>query len=280
MNIKKRFFLVILINLLLGLSCINIFIRSPFDKKDSDEVRICFWTLPGLRNTNLNDPNISVYIKKFLGSCDIFSILEVPGNEEMAIFFEKSRDFERYGFLCLEGNPKPKTGNGAKSLVCVKGEYADDIEKIEFEEYMPPFENSPTLYLINVTEKKIILIPFHARPGRKIDLKNLQSALEFSSKNFSDRRLFLGGSLYLDKKYTSIEFLLGLSFFLLLENKIESITTFSNEKNDSIFTDSRTSAGCRGKVWNLQEIFEERNYKGDFERISEHFPVSVDCIFK
>jgi hypothetical protein len=65
-----------------------------------------------------------------------------------------------------------------------------------------------------------------------------------------------------------------------LEEMVSQSTTLSNQKNDVIFSDPRTVKNCKADVWRLHDIFPDKIKRDELEKISDHLPVSVDCILK
>lgn len=276
-NLDKYF--IIYFTIFFFNSCTVFFTKSPFDKIEKDLTRICFWSLPGLTISSLQSKTTGIFIHNFLIKCDTFILTDLNPNIDFSNSIEKIPLFEDLGFICLEGNPKVKLSSKAKSLLCIRNEYSPDIEKIEYEELLPSYTGAPTIFLLDIADKKVLIIAYQGNPGIKSDLRNLQTLVDFSNKNFSDRRIFIGGSFYLDQRYQALDFLVTLPYFLVYKEMIDSVTTSTGEKNDSIFTDPRSSKGCKGKVWNLEEFTINLDFRRAFENISEHYPVSIDCNF-
>ena len=276
---KLLFFFILYLN---SIFCNISFIKSPLDKENSDSYRVCFWNVANLSVKELKKEKKGTYIIKFINSCDIISFQEVNApDENIAIVFEDRLEKLGEPFICMEGNSKPKNdSNGFKYVSCIRAELSNDIEKIEFEDINPAFKNAPTLFLMTLNDIKVLIAPYHSTPGSKSDLIAFNSVVDFAYKNFSDRRIFFGGDFNTDKKYQSIDFLFSISYFIILKQMINGITTLNNEKNDLILTDPRTAMNCKGTIWKLNEIYPEIAVKKDLENISTHYPISVDCLFK
>jgi hypothetical protein len=271
-QIGKLFFL-----LLFTIHCSLLKIKTPLDKKNSESNRICFWNI-NQSKLNLDSP----ILFSFISSCDIISFIEVNKAETNSVsVFETLTEKKGEPYICMENSPKQKENFiQEKYIICVKSEISSDIEKIEYEDINPSFMNAPPLFLLNIYEKKILVVPFHARPGNKKDLLNFNSVVDFAYKNFSDRRIFFGGDFNTDSVFHKLEFLLTIPFYLILEEMVSQSTTLSNQKNDVIFSDPRTVKNCKADVWRLHDIFPDKIKRDELEKISDHLPVSVDCILK
>lgn len=195
----------------------------------------------------------------------------------MAEEFEKRLEDD---YLCMEGDPKPEGGKRKeKYLACIKSDLTNDIEKIEFEDVKSDFARSPTLFLMDMGNTKVLIVPFHSTPGDKNELKKFQNVIDFCYKNFSDRRIFFGGDFNTGSNYQKVDFLADLPYFSVLVQLIHEPTTFANQNHDLIFTDPRTAKNCKGNVWRLDVLFPEKQNRKDLEKISDHFPISADCNF-
>jgi hypothetical protein len=271
-QIGKLFFL-----LLFTIHCSLLKIKTPLDKKNSESNRICFWNI-NQSKLNLDSP----ILFSFISSCDIISFIEVNKAETNSVsVFETLTEKKGEPYICMENSPKQKENFiQEKYIICVKSEISSDIEKIEYEDINPSFTNAPPLFLLNIYEKKILVVPFHARPGNKKDLLDFNSVVDFAYKNFSDRRIFFGGDFNTDSVFHKLEFLLTIPFYLILEEMVSQSTTLSNQKNDVIFSDPRTVKNCKADVWRLHDIFPDKIKRDELEKISDHLPVSVDCILK
>lgn len=263
--------------LLIGNQCSIFKVKTPIDKENSESYRICFWNI-NKSKMRLDSPGILPWIE----SCDTISFLQISP-EEKNLVSSLENLFEKKGIslICMENNPPSNEyPNKEKYVTCTKSDLSVDIEKIEFEELNPSFSNAPPLFLMNLHDKKIMIVPFHSRPGNKKDLMDFNSVVDFAYKNFSDRRIFFGGDFYMDPMYQKMEYLVTIPFFLILEELIHQPTTHSNQKNDVIFTDPRTAKLCQGNVWKLQELFPDKILKKELEGYSDHLPISVDCLLK
>ena len=263
--------------LLFTIHCSLLKIKTPLDKKNSESYRICFW--------NINQSKLkldSPILFSFISSCDIISFIEVNKAETNSVsVFETLTEKKGEPYICMENSPKQKENFiPEKYIICVKSEVSSDIEKIEYEDINPSFANAPPLFLLNIYEKKILVVPYHARPGNKKDLLDFNSVVDFAYKNFSDRRIFFGGDFNTDSVFQKIEFLLTIPFYLILEEMVSEPTTLSNQKNDVIFSDPRTAKNCKADVWRLHDIFPDKINRNELEKISDHLPVSVDCFLK
>ncbi len=261
----------------LGNQCLVLKVKTPLDKENSESYRICFWNI-NKSKMRLDSPGILPWID----SCDTISFLQIS-LEEKNLVSSLENLFEKKGIslICMENSsPSNDSPFKEKYVTCAKSDLSIDIEKIEFEELNPSFSNAPPLFLMNLHDKKIMIVPFHSRPGNKKDLMDFNSVVDFAYKNFSDRRIFFGGDFYMDPMYQRIEYLVTIPFYLILEEMIQQPTTHTNQKNDVIFTDPRTAKLCQGKVWRLQEIYPEKISKKELESFSDHLPISVDCLLK
>lgn len=272
-----RTLLLIMSYVMIGNQCSVFKAKTPLDKENIESYRICFWNVNHSK-MGLDSPGILPWID----SCDTISFLQIsPEDKNLVTSLEKLFEKKGISLICMENNPQHKESVSLeKYVICTKSDLSVDIEKIEFEEMNPSFPNAPPLFLMNLHDKKIMVVPFHSRPGNKKDLMNFNSVVDFAYKNFSDRRIFFGGDFYTDPAYQKIEYLVTVPFYLILEELIHEPTTHSNQKNDVIFTDPRTAKQCKGNVWRLQELYPQRISKSELERFSDHLPISVDCLFK
>ncbi|HMZ57405.1 MAG TPA: hypothetical protein PL048_01440 [Leptospiraceae bacterium] len=253
--------------------------KDPFVKDSEDHYRVCFWNVKNLSEKGLKKSGKGQMIIEFAKNCDVISFMEVrSANVDMAAAFEKG--FQEHGadYICMEGDPKGKEDSTRteKYLACVRKEFADDIEKHEFEDKNNDFARAPTFFLFSGI-KKILVVPFHSTPGDRNELIQFQKVADFATRNFSDRKIFLGGDFNTGKRYQKPDFLASLTYFVYMNQLIREATTFGDQKHDLIFTDAVLAKQCKGKVWRLDEFFPEIDGRKELEKISDHFPVSAEC---
>lgn len=268
--------LVIITNLL---NCKTFFLRDPLSKENENYIRICFWNVKNLSIAGLKRENKGSYILRFSTSCDSIVYIEIrSANLNMAKAFEEAFREKGENFLCLEGDPKSLeiSKRKEKYLACIKEEWSDSFSKLEYED-TEDFARPPTFFFFYYKGKKFLLVPFHSTPGNREELKNFQKVIDFAYKNYSDYKIFFGGDFNTGSNYQKPEFLATLPYFIYLEQLINEPTTFSGQKHDLIFTDKANAIFCKGKVWRLNELFEEVEGRKNLEKISDHFPISAEC---
>ncbi|NBU97343.1 MAG: hypothetical protein EBS19_03855, partial [Spirochaetia bacterium] len=242
----------------------------------NDSFNICFWNINLTKSLELSEKLKVSMIMNFSKSCDVISYIGIYNNfnstsREIELHLEKLRE----EYICMEGISKSKFNSSEEKYVtCIKSELSPDIEKIEFEELNSYIKNPPTLFLMNINEKKILIVPYSTNPGNKNDLREFSEVVDFSYKTFSDRRIFFGGSFYFDQEFQKPEYLYSLHYYIILEKLIDEPSTFSKQKADVIFTDPRTSKNCKGSVIRLDGLFPEIK---NIEKYFEHLPVTAKC---
>ncbi|MBE7412743.1 MAG: hypothetical protein L6Q54_02000 [Leptospiraceae bacterium] len=246
-----------------------------------DSIRICFWNVKNLSEGGLKRKTKGAYILDFAKKCDIIAFMEIrSANINMAE--EISKEFENIGeeYTCIEGNPKGKvdTKRKEKYLACANIKVTE-LDKSEFLDEEKDFVRAPTYFLFRFKEMKFLLAPFHSTPGDSEELTKFQKVIDFAYQKYSDRRAFFGGDFNTGTNYQTENFVGNLNYFKILKQLIEEPTTFANQKHDLIFTDRATAIKCKGKVWRLDKLFTDLEERKDFEKISDHFPVSIDCKF-
>jgi hypothetical protein len=270
---------IIIFILFIFINCksINNFIR----KNNNEDYKICFWNINLNKSLDLTDKIKLSMVLDFSKSCDIVSFIGIYNTiNNYSIEFEQQFEKISEEYICMEGNSKLKNKPlEEKYVTCIKSELSPDIEKIEFEEVNSSIKNPPTLFLMNINEKKVLIVPYASNPGNKNDLKEFSDIVDFSYKNFSDRRIFFGGSFYFDTEFHKVEFLYSLPYYLILEKLIDEPSTLSNQKADVIFSDPRTSKNCKGSVIQLNKFFKDYKEKSDIQNYFNHLPVVVNCRF-
>ncbi len=250
-------------------------------KNNNENYKICFWNISLSKSLELSEKIKVSMVLDFSKSCDIVSFIGINNNiNNYSTEFEQQ--FERISeeYICMEGNSKLKNKSfEEKYVTCIKSELSPDIEKIEFEEINSSHKNPPTLFLMNINEKKVLIVPYSSTPGNKKDLKEFSDVVDFSYKNFSDRRIFFGGSFYFDTEFQKVEFLYSLPYYLILEKLIDEPSTLSNQKADVIFSDPRTSKNCKGSVVSLNYFFKDDKEKSNTQNYFNHLPIVVNCRF-
>ncbi|MCE9501091.1 MAG: hypothetical protein K8R21_11435 [Leptospira sp.] len=258
------------------LSCIEGDVRNSSSAK---KIRICFWNVKNLSLEGLQRPNKGVYVMKFATICDVISFMEIRSADlDMAGAFEEEFRKNDKEYSCIEGDPKGEHIRKEKYVTCVRG-FITGFEKIEYGDEESIFSRPPTLFVFEIGYKKVLLVPFHSKPGVKKELEGFQKVIDFVFRKFSDRRAFFGGDFNTGENYQSSGFLNSLSYFHILKQLVKEPTTFAGQHHDLIFTDSRTGSGCVGKVHRLDELFPDLKEEEYWEKISDHFPVSAECYF-
>ncbi len=266
--------ILIFILFFININCSSI--NSLLKINNNDTFNICFWNINLTKSLELSEKLKVSMIMNISKSCDIISYVGIYNNinsisSEIELQLEKLRE----EYICMEGNTKSKfKPSEEKYVTCIKSELSPDIEKIEFEELNPSTKNPPTLFLMNINEKKILIVPYNTNPGNKNDLREFSEVVDFSYKNFSDRRIFFGGSFYFDQEFQKLEYLYSLPYYIILEKLIDEPSTFSNQKANVIFTDPRTSKNCKGSVIRLESYFSEIK---NIEKYFDHFPIFAKC---
>jgi hypothetical protein len=269
--IKK---ILILILFFININCNSL--NSLLKINNNDTFNICFWNINLAKSLELTEKLKVSMIMNLSKSCDVISYIGIYNNfnsisSEIEVQLEKLRE----DYICMEGTTKSKIKSPEEKYVtCVKSQLSSDIEKIEFEELNSSIKNPPTLFLMNINEKKILIVPYNTNPGNKNDLREFSEVVDFSYKNFSDRRIFFGGSFYFDQEYQKLDYLYSLPYYLILEKLIDEPSTFSNQKANVIFTDPRTSKNCKGSVIRLERYFSEIK---NIEKYFDHFPILAKC---
>jgi hypothetical protein len=266
--------ILILILFFININCNSI--NSLLKINNNDTFNICFWNINLTKSLELTEKLKVSMIMNLSKSCDVISYIGIYNNfnsisSEIEVQLEKLRE----DFICIEGTTKSKIKSPEEKYVtCVKSQLSSDIEKIEFEELNSSIKNPPTLFLMNINEKKILIVPYNTNPGNKNDLREFSEVVDFSYKNFSDRRIFFGGSFYFDQEYQKLDYLYSLPYYLILEKLIDEPSTFLNQKANVIFTDPRTSKNCKGSVIRLESYFSEIK---NIEKYFDHFPILSKC---
>jgi len=254
---------------------------TPIDEASENTIKICFWNVKNLSQTGLHRKTKGPYIIEFAKKCDVIAFMEIRSTN-VDIAEEISGELLDSGkeYSCVESSPKGKPGikRKEKYLACANSRIFD-LEKTEYVDEEGNFARPPTYFLFSFREMKFLLTPFHSSPGDSAELTNFQKVIDFAYQKYSDRRAFFGGDFNTGSNYQKENFLNTLAYFKILKQLIEAPTTFGNQKHDLIFTDRATAIKCKGKVWRLDEIFTEIEDRKDLEKISDHFPVSVDCKF-
>lgn len=280
MNLEFRityFFLFYIVLFSLN-SCSTIFVH---EKVQEGSIQICFWNVKNLSQTGLHRKTKGPYILDFAKRCDVIAFMEIR-SAKVDMAEELSNEFSEIGkdYSCVEGLPKGKkdTKRKEKYLVCANSRISN-LQKSEYIDTEENFARPPTLFLFHFSNMKFLIAPFHSTPGDSNELSQFQKVIDFVYQKYSDRRSFFGGDFNTGTNYQTENFLNSLSYFQILKQLIETPTTFANQKHDLIFTDKATGLKCKGKVWRLDEIFPELDDRKDWEKISDHFPVSANCKF-
>lgn len=275
---RNNFLFLILILFLID--CKTFFIKSPLAKENEESIRICFWNVKNLSLNGLKRESKGSYILKFSTSCDTIVYIEIrSANIDMAKAFEESFQEKGEDYSCLEGDSKSSETSKRKEkyLACIREEWSENFSKLEYEDKEENFARPPTFFFFYYQGKKFLVVPFHSTPGDKEELINFQKVVDFAYRNYSDYKIFFGGDFNTGSNYQKAEFLATLPYFVYLEQLIREPTTFANQKHDLIFTDKANAILCKGKVWRLDEIFQDVEGRKNLEKISDHFPISADC---
>lgn len=263
---------------------LNSCVTSPIIKqKEPGAFVICFWNVKNLSANGLTRETKGPFIIKFINECDSITFLEIRSVKiSMAKEFESAILKEGYSYNCMEGNAKGEEEGFRKEkyLTCVKKEKFEDLRTSEYADEDNDFARPPTFFLLGFGNKKIMVVPFHSTPGDKTELTQFQKVIDYAYQNYSDRRIFFGGDFNTGTNYQKEEFLDTLPYFKVLVQLILEPTTFANQKHDLIFTDPITAGYCKSKVWKLDELFPDVDGRKNLEKISDHFPVSVECRWK
>ncbi|MCX7997674.1 MAG: hypothetical protein N3A69_01820 [Leptospiraceae bacterium] len=276
-SFKSYFFLTLLV---VTINCKTLLLKSSLAKENEESIRICFWNVKNLSIAGLKRESKGSYILKFSTSCDSIVYLEIrSASLDMAKAFEEAFQEKGEGYTCLEGEPKSLESSKRKEkyLACIREEWSENFAKLEYEDETEEFARPPTFFFFLYQGKKFLLIPFHSTPGSKEELKNFQKVVDFAYRNYSDYRIFFGGDFNTGSNYQKAEFLATLPYFVYLEQLIREPTTLAGQKHDLIFTDKANAILCKGKVWRLNEIFEDVEGRKNLEKISDHFPISAEC---
>ncbi len=275
----KNYFLSLLL-FLFFIDCKTFLVKNPLAKENDRVFRICFWNVKNLSLAGLKRENKGNYILKFSTSCDSIVYIEIrSAGIDMAKAFEEAFQEKGENYFCLESEPKSLkiSRRKEKYLACIKEEWSENFSKLEYEDEEKEFSRSPSLFFFYYQGKKFLLVAFHSTPGDKKELKNFQKVVDFAYKNYSDYKIFFGGDFNTGSNYQKAEFLATLPYLIYLEQLIKEPTTFANQRHDLIFTDKANAILCKGKVWRLDEIFQEVEGRKNLEKISDHFPISADC---
>lgn len=276
-SFKSYFFLTLLV---VTINCKTFLLKSPLAKENEESIRICFWNVKNLSIAGLKRETKGSYILRFSTSCDSIVYLEIrSASLDMAKAFEEAFQEKGENYTCLEGEPKSLESSKRKEkyLACIREEWSENFSKLEYEEEADEFARPPTFFFFFYQGKKFLLIPFHSTPGSKKELQNFQKVVDFAYRNYSDYKIFFGGDFNTGSNYQKAEFLATLPYFVYLEQLIREPTTPAGQKHDLIFTDKANAILCKGKVWRLNEIFEDVEGRKNLEKISDHFPISVEC---
>ncbi len=268
----------IALSLFIGYSCSTL---SISEKVSEGSIRICFWNVKNLSQTGLHRKTKGPYILDFAKKCDVISFMEIrSAHIDMAEEMKGEFSIRGLEYSCIEGLPKGKenTKRKEKYLTCANNRISD-LRKSEYVDEEGNFARPPTYFLFQFLNMKFLLAPFHSTPGDSDELTQFQKVIDFAYQKFSDRRSFFGGDFNTGSNYQKENFLNSLNYFRILKQLIETPTTFANQKHDLIFTDKASGLKCKGKVWRLDEIFTDLDDRKDWEKISDHFPVSADCNF-
>lgn len=247
-------------------------------KKIPIEFELCFWNVKNLSKNGLKRSTKGPYIIKFMQECDIIAFVEIRSvKDDMASEIQKSAEEENLEFSCLAGEAKGSGNHKEKYLTCVKKSLETELEVTEYPDENSDFVRPPSIFVFEIKNKKFAIVPFHSTPGDKAELTSFQDVVDHLYKNYSDRRIFFGGDFNTGKNYQREEFLKGLTYFQITSHLVEEGTTFANQKHDLIFTDPLTASQCKGKVWKLETYFADVGNRKDYEKISDHYPISAKC---
>lgn len=270
--------IVFLLIILLSLTCVQVK-TTKSQKPTKQNVVVCFWYIDDLTAKSIENGKKGEYIVRFMPKCDMFALVGMHTSES-GIGLHIADKLKAMGsdYECLEGEPKGNLQTRQEQYIaCIKKFENSQISKVEYKDTDKDFVTPPTFFLIQYNSIRYLLVPFHSTPKSRYEIRSFKKVVNFAYQNYSDRRTFFGGNFNTGSNYLPENYLNSLDYMVILKQLVPDFTTFDKQKHDLILTDPRTGRKCNGKVWRLDELFPEQENQDEWEKISNHFPVSAEC---